>query len=94
MKTNSNTYWDKRYTLYFFSCFAIVKKKLLPFPTSDSNQIFPPIDSIAFLVIAKPKPVPGMSFFVCNRLKIINTVFIQSKIFVSKQNKSIHFSFI
>ena len=36
-----------------------VKKKVEPFPTSDSTQIRPPYRSTIFRHVAKPIPVPG-----------------------------------
>ena len=48
-----------------------MKKKVVPLPNSDSNQILPPEASIIFLTIHKPTPLESDLFF--NFLKISKT---------------------
>ena len=48
----------------------MVKKKVVPLPGWDSNQIWPPCRSTIRLHTARPMPVPGYSSRVCSRWKI------------------------
>ena len=46
-----------------------MKKKVLPWPGSDSSQMRPPWHSTTFLQIASPMPLPGYCLLLCNRWK-------------------------
>jgi len=44
----------------YFSCIGSEKEKVLPLPTSLCTQIAPPCSSTICLLMANPKPNPGI----------------------------------